>query len=103
MKKNRDPNRPKVPELASAIDAIYDREDGSGCTGCCLHVLADDDNYDAADFCLGEARKEGHADCIKAAELAAQMTYSQIKRAVNWHWDRPKQPPASDEPPIGRT
>ena len=101
MKKNRDPNRPKVPELAAAIDAIYDREDGTGCSGCCLHVMADDQNYDSADFCLECARSTGHADCIKAAELAVQMTYSQIKRAVNY--ERPKQPPASDEPPIGRT
>lgn len=77
----RDPNRPKVPDLVPLIRAVYDREDGSGCSGCCLHVLVDDDNYDAADFTLEWARKHGHADCLAAAEMAAKMTYSQIKRA----------------------
>jgi len=44
--------------------------------GCCLHLVADDGNYDdeTVAWCLGEAERAGHARCRRAARLLQQMT-----------------------------
>lgn len=76
----RNPNRPKVPDLAPLIVAIYERENGGA--GCCLHVVTDDANWECAGFCLNWAREQGHTDCIAACEMMVQMTESQIARAT---------------------
>lgn len=74
------PGRPKVPDLAPLIAAIYRRPNGGA--GCCLHVVTDDGNWECAAFCLDYAWEHGHPDCIAAAEMMAQMTESQIARAT---------------------
>ncbi len=77
----KNPARPKVPDLAPLIAAVYASENGGA--GCCLHVVTDDGNWDSVDFVLGYAREQGHPACIKAAEMMSQMTESQISRATS--------------------
>lgn len=80
----RDPNRPKVPELVALIEALY----RVSASGCCCHVMFDDDNYDCATFCLERAREreaeepDRHRACVAAAELATRMTKTQIATAT---------------------
>lgn len=67
--------KPTVLDVLPLVRAIYKRH----VTGCCLHILTDDGNVENQDaqFCLEQARASGHADCLAAAELLAQMTKTQ--------------------------
>lgn len=78
-------SRPTVPEVLPLVRAIYNRPDGSGVTGCCLHILTDDGNtgVDTAQFCFDYAREQGHVDCIAAAEMLVLMTETQHHK-VYW-------------------
>ena len=68
-------SKPTVPEVLPLVLALYERN----CVGCCLHILLDDGNVkdSHALFCLEYAKKAGHADCIKLAELICQMSTTQ--------------------------
>lgn len=65
------------------VRAIYERH----CAGCCLHILTDDGNVEQehADFCVEIARERGHADCLRAALMLAQMTPTQRQKVYRRH------------------
>jgi hypothetical protein len=67
--------KPTVPEVLPLVQAVYDRHTA----GCCLHILTDDGNVDDGDaaFCLEQAKQQGHADCLAAAELLVRMSKTQ--------------------------
>ena len=71
-------NRTTVPEVIPLMQAVYERH----CAGCCAHIVTDDDNcgQDSAEFCLAQARRNGHADCIALCEALVQMTPTQRHR-----------------------
>jgi hypothetical protein len=75
---NKRPDRPTVPDVLPLVRQIYERH----CAGCCLHIMTDDCNIEQghADFCLDWAKRQGHDDCIRAAEMMVQMTETQRKR-----------------------
>jgi hypothetical protein len=66
-----------VPDVLPLLRAIYDRSS----VGCCLHVLADDGNYDSAEFCADVARERGHEDCLRLALMLARMSRTQVVKA----------------------
>jgi hypothetical protein len=76
-------DRPTVPDVLPLVRAIYERH----CAGCCLHIITDDGNVEqhSADFCVECARERGHDDCLRAAELLAQMTSTQRHRVFRTH------------------
>ena len=86
MTVHRDPNRPTVPQVLPLVRAIYEKH----CAGCCLHIVTDDDNCEqsSADCCVDTARERGHADCLQAAEMLAQMTPTQRHKVHVEHWRR---------------
>jgi hypothetical protein len=69
-----------VPEAVALANKIYASPTGGA--GCCLHVLLDDANYDSAEWCLANAREQGHVDCIQLAEMLTKMSPSQIRRVA---------------------
>ncbi len=72
--------RPTVPDVMPLVQAVYARH----AAGCCLHVMIDDGNV-ADVFATGalvEAYARGHADCIAAAEILAQMTTTQRRKVA---------------------
>lgn len=77
---DRDPNRPKVPEVLVLV-SVYYRQPDNGCGGLC-HIVLDDGNLDdgsvtyCLERCVAEADKAGAA--IMRAML--QMTRSQRRR-----------------------
>lgn len=85
---NKAVDRPTVPDVLPLVRAVYDRH----CAGCCLHILTDDGNceQDDADYCLQRARETDHADCIAAAELIVQMTFTQRKRLAREVYAEPE-------------
>lgn len=72
--------KPTIPQVLPLVRAVYRRHGA----GCCLHVLTDDCNVndESARFCLDLARKEGHADCIAAAEMLVQMSKTQRRKVA---------------------
>lgn len=70
--------KPTVPDVLPLVRDVYQRN----ALGCCLHILTDDGNMEEShgQFCLGQARKAGHADCIAAAEALVQMSKTQRKK-----------------------
>ena len=75
-------DRPKVPDVAELVRAVYDRAGGG--VGCCLHILTDDGNVRESDaaWVLEHAQERGHPDCIAAARALAAMTVSQRRRVL---------------------
>lgn len=76
------PKRQNIaPKAAEVIARIYARHP----CGCCWHVVLDDENWDAIDFCRRWA-EEHRAECVTkgaCAELAAMdVTPSILKRAM---------------------
>jgi hypothetical protein len=76
---DRDPNRPKVPQVAEMIRDLYLSPGGS--VGCCLHVVVDDFNIRSLDWTLAHI-KDGHERCRRTAEALNAMTTSQRVRAI---------------------
>ena len=76
-------DRPTVPDVLSLVNAVYQRH----AAGCCLHILTDDGNVEQghADFCVEQAREQGHDDCLKAAEMLAKMTKTQRLKVHHAH------------------
>ena len=58
--------------------AVYARH----CAGCCAHIVTDDGNVAQAhaDFCLDQARLNGHADCLALCEALVLMTPTQRRK-----------------------
>ncbi len=63
-----------VEEATTLARAIYARPGGE--VGCCLHIVLDDDNCEKGYvvFCLGEAFKAEHVDCLHLACLLLIMS-----------------------------
>lgn len=76
-------NRPTVPDVLPLVREIYERH----CAGCCLHIVTDDGNVEqhSAESCVEWAREQGHEDCLRAAEILAQMTPTQRRRVYMEH------------------
>lgn len=77
-----------MEQTIEAVNSVYDTEGGS--TGCCLHILTDDENIRPKDarFCLEWAQRAKHPLCIRAAELLVQMSTTQRKKFYNLFWDQ---------------
>jgi len=77
--------RPTVPDVLPLVRAIYARPGGG--VGCCLHIVTDDGNLEQSnvDFCVQTAIERGHADCLEAARLLAQMSKTQRARVYHEH------------------
>ena len=75
--------KPTVPQVMPLVRAIYRRN----FVGCCLHIVLDDGNTKDShvQFCLEQAREEGHADCLELAEKIALMSRAQRRKL--WHDD----------------
>jgi len=70
----------RLPYTAAVplIRAIYSRSDGI--TGCCLHVVLDDGNWDCLDWCLAQ---EGICDeCRACAGVLASMSMTARRKAL---------------------
>jgi hypothetical protein len=54
------------------LQRIYQRH----AAGCCLHIVTDDGNIETehVEWSRDYARKQGHVDCVEAAELLLQMS-----------------------------
>ena len=70
--------KPAIPQALPLVRAVYRRH----AAGCCLHILTDDGNVEHTDahFCLDLARREGHSDCIAAAEMLVRMSRTQRRK-----------------------
>lgn len=77
---DKDPNRPKVPQVAEMIRDLYLSPGGS--VGCCLHVVVDDFNIRSLDWTLANI-EDGHDLCRRTAEALNAMTTSQRARAID--------------------
>lgn len=77
---DRNPNRPKVPEVLELVCAYY-RKPENGAGGCC-HVVLDDGNMDdgCVAYCLEYCIAEGDADGAAIMRALQQMTRSQRRR-----------------------
>ena len=75
--------KPTILEVLPLVQAVYARH----CAGCCLHIVTDDGNVDqgCAEFCLEQARKSGHVDCLAAAEQLVLMSPTQRKKIYRQH------------------
>jgi hypothetical protein len=67
--------KPTVSEVMPLVRKLYERN----AVGCCLHILLDDGNTEDshAEFCLQEARRTGHLDCIELAGKILGMSRTQ--------------------------
>lgn len=79
---DRDPNRPKVPDVAAAIASYYAKP-GNGAGGTC-HVVLDDQNLDDSTLrlCLDSAAEQHDEDGAAIMRDMLQMTRSARKRAI---------------------
>jgi hypothetical protein len=69
--------KPTVPEVLPLARAVYAKPLGGA--GCCLHIVLDEGNVDdrSVDFCLDYARRKGHDDCARLAEILRSMSKTQ--------------------------
>lgn len=76
-------DRPTVLDVLPLVRAIYERH----CAGCCLHIVTDDGNVEDhwMPFVIETAKERGHADCLRAASMLAQMTPTQRHRVYRRH------------------
>lgn len=63
------------PEIDRAIEMarqIYQRN----AAGCCLHIVLDDGELSSGyiDYCIRQARKAGHEDCLELALLLSKLS-----------------------------
>ena len=74
-----------VPEVLPLMWAVYERH----AAGCCAHIVVDDDNIrdSDAEFCLEQAKEQGHKDCIVLCEALVKMSPTQ--RHKLYRADRP--------------
>jgi hypothetical protein len=70
--------KPTVTDAYPLVQKIYERS----CVGCCLHVVLDDGNIenDHVQFCLEEAQKKRHAECLELAEMLLLMSKTQRRK-----------------------
>lgn len=70
--------KPTIPQVLPLVRALYARH----CAGCCLHILLDDGNVEDAhaDFCIDYAMGEGHAECLRLAQLLRAMSKTQRRK-----------------------
>ena len=64
-------------EAERLLEAIYDSPNGGA--GCCWHIVLDDNNIDdhSIAFCIDNAARHGHPDCIAIGPLLAEMSRTQ--------------------------
>ena len=59
-------------------------------TTCCCHTVIEDRNIedDSVAYCIREAAKHGHAECLQLALLLARGSLTQRGKASHlaWHW-----------------
>ena len=74
-------NRPSVADVIPLVAEVYKNHN----TGCCLHIVTDDDNYEQchANFVLEYALGKGHQACIAAAKMLVQLTNTQRHKLYN--------------------
>ena len=70
--------KPTVPEVLELMHAVYDRH----YAGCCAHIVCDDGNVRDSDaqFCLEQAEKEQHLDCLALCTALVQMSPTQRRK-----------------------
>jgi hypothetical protein len=75
--------KPTVPEVLPLVNALYQEH----AAGCCLHIVLDDANVEdhSVQFCLEQAKKEGHPRCIELAEKLLLMSRTQRHRLYQFH------------------
>lgn len=80
--KDKDPDRPTVPEVAAVVREVYASTEFGG--GCCLHGVVTDMNLNDKDclFALSAAKQNDHATCERAALGLLLMTKSQRRRVI---------------------
>lgn len=86
MHRLHDPDRPLVGDVLPHARAVYARS----CTGCCLHIVLDDDNLEDrnVDFCVMWALEQNHVDCYVLAVMLRRMSRSQRGRVARRLWER---------------
>lgn len=64
-----------IRTLLPLAQRIYDRS----AVGCCLHIVLDDENVETSSvaFCVQQARKENHADCLELATALMECSITQ--------------------------
>ena len=75
-----DPERPTADLVIPLARRIYERHP----TGCCLHIVLDDENLEDGqiEFCAARAHESGHALCAAVALLMRAMSKTQRRRVV---------------------
>ncbi len=77
------PMKPTVPDVLPLVNDLYKRAP----VGCCLHVVLDDWNVDnhSVDFCIEQARTQGHGQCEELARTLRAMSRTQRLRLARNH------------------
>ena len=62
----------KSSAVKKMIEQLYARHP----TGCCLHIVTDDNNIEDShvQFCVEEAQRSGHPSCERLAEALLEMS-----------------------------
>lgn len=73
--------KPTTLDAIPLTKTIYERS----AVGCCLHILLDDQNIDDSHviFCLEEALKNNHEDCIRLSIMLLKMSKTQRLKVAN--------------------
>lgn len=78
-------DRPKVPDVAPLVRALYRRHSA----GCCWHIVLDDGNYDSVAWCVEYIEKNGGCqdsdhpgatECLELAKLLPLMSRTQLRK-----------------------
>lgn len=68
-----------TPEDAKRVNDLCCRIYEGSCAGCCWHITLDDGNVEDlhVEFCIAEAAREGHPDCVALGPLMRAMTVAE--------------------------
>jgi hypothetical protein len=72
--------KPTVPEVVSAVRALYASPGGGA--GCCLHVVLEDGNVEnhSVEFSIEWAERHGHGSCAALARALRSMSKTQREK-----------------------
>lgn len=78
-------DRPKVPDVAPIVQALYRRHP----CGCCWHAVLDDGNHNSVSWCVAyiasnggcqDSDHPGATECLELAALLPRMTKTQLRK-----------------------
>jgi len=72
-----------ITEIMPLVMKLYEKS----CVGCCLHIVLDDGNIEDSHvkFCIEEAKKQGHEDCLELANKLLLMSKTQRHELYKRH------------------